>query len=557
MASYEITSPDGQKFQVTAPDDATPDQVMEYAKSNFAQPKTSISATTKIAKGLTDPIEGAAQLLTNILPSGVVNAGNRLNNLLAEKTGLVAPIPQGGMNELVKQNEQAYQAQRQGAGESGFDAYRTIGNVLSPANAVLAAKLPQAATLATKLGFSALGGGVSALSNPVTSGEFWPEKSAQVGYGALGGAAVAPAVSALGRVISPNASVNPQLEMLRREGVNPTIGQTLGGFANKMEEKLQSLPIMGDAIAAAREKARSQFNTAAINRSTGKIGEDVEGAGHAAIKEAGDKIGAVYDKARSMLGNFQVDKQAQSELANLRMMTQQLRPSERKEFENLFKSYQKELTPNGHLMADGFERITSKLTKEEARFSGASDAYQQRLGDALKEMKSIIESSAKRANPKAAELYDSADAAWANLVRLEGAAKAAKGGEGVFTPGQLLTAIQQADKSTRGRSVARGTALMQDLATAGQSVLGNKVPDSGTAGRLAMGMGGLGAGAISPAIPLSLLGGAAAYSPPVQSALRAMVANRPQFAQPIAESLQKVSPFLVPAGAQVGLGLLN
>lgn len=42
MATYQLTSPDGQKYQVTAPDDATQEQVYAYFKANYgktAQPK--------------------------------------------------------------------------------------------------------------------------------------------------------------------------------------------------------------------------------------------------------------------------------------------------------------------------------------------------------------------------------------------------------------------------------------------------------------------------------------------------------------------------------------
>jgi hypothetical protein len=37
MARYEITSPDGRKFEVNAPDDATQDQVMAYAQQQFSK----------------------------------------------------------------------------------------------------------------------------------------------------------------------------------------------------------------------------------------------------------------------------------------------------------------------------------------------------------------------------------------------------------------------------------------------------------------------------------------------------------------------------------------
>lgn len=38
MATYRITAPDGAKYDVTAPDDATEEQVMAYAKQNYAKP---------------------------------------------------------------------------------------------------------------------------------------------------------------------------------------------------------------------------------------------------------------------------------------------------------------------------------------------------------------------------------------------------------------------------------------------------------------------------------------------------------------------------------------
>ena len=40
MPEYEITSPDGRKFRVTAPEGATQEQVLEYAKANFPKEET-------------------------------------------------------------------------------------------------------------------------------------------------------------------------------------------------------------------------------------------------------------------------------------------------------------------------------------------------------------------------------------------------------------------------------------------------------------------------------------------------------------------------------------
>lgn len=38
MAQYNVTAPDGSKYQITAPDDATPDQVQAYAQANYQHP---------------------------------------------------------------------------------------------------------------------------------------------------------------------------------------------------------------------------------------------------------------------------------------------------------------------------------------------------------------------------------------------------------------------------------------------------------------------------------------------------------------------------------------
>lgn len=522
-----------------------------------SKPKTEpMSKMDKVLMGAKDPISGGAQLLTSILPENVVKAGDSFNNWLADKTGLVAKIPSGGVDALVRRQEAEYQAKRADAGESGFDGYRTIGNVVSPANLAVASKLP-AAVGAGKAVIGAAGGAASALLNPVTEGDYWTEKGKQAGVGGAFGAATPMVTGAISRIISPKASTNANLNLLKSEGVKPTIGQTLGGFANRAEEAGMSLPFVGDAISSARNRAKDQFNQAAINRATKPIGEKVQGSGTQAVQEAGDLIGAAYDKAKNSLGGFKIDPQANTELSQLRMLaTSGLQGRERSTVSNYFNDY---LT-RPSLTAESFKELDSKLTSDIAKFGGG-DAYQQKVADALKEVQRIITDNAKRANPKAADALAKADEAWANLVRVEGASIGAKGTEGVFTPGQLLTAVRGADKSVRDRSTARGTALMQDLATAGQSVLGNKLPNSGTADRMIYGGGllGLGAGGMAN-LPLTAAGvgaGLTAYTPQMQALLRGLVSSRPQGAKSVADAFEQSAPFLIPGGAQMGLSLLK
>lgn len=554
MPQYDVTAPDGKTYSVNAPEGATHDDAIKYVQANFYKPTASTGDS--IAKGLRDPIDAGAQMLTRGLTAvapGLVDAGNKLNNYIADKTGLVGRLPAGGVDQQIRDSEKAYQLAR---GSNGMDWGRMAGNVLNPANLALTAGLPAAATMLGRVGVGAAGGAISGALSPVTQGEnFAAEKAKQMGVGVLAGGAVPVVTGAVSRIISPRASVNPDVLKLKAEGVTPTIGQALGGRMNAAEEKLMSIPVLGDAISSARTASREQFNNAAINRAVAPIGARVEGTGQAAVKEAGDLLSATYDRAKSMLGGFPIDQQAAQQLGNLRAMARSgLEGRERKTVEKYFSDYLQKPA----LTAESFKELDSKLTADIARYSKSSDAYQQKVGDALAEVQKIITDNAKRANPKAAELFNKADAGWAQLVRIEGASKAAHNSGGVFTPAQLNMAIKGADNSVRDRATARGTALMQDLGQAGQNVLGNKVPNSGTFDRGAMGAATLGGSAyLDPLALTGLLGASAMYLPPMRSLLSGAVTSRPQFAQPVANALNQASPALIPLGAQMGLGLLN
>lgn len=563
---------DGGPAWASAPEVGQASKQPKVAQQKQTKKADPLSRLDRIVKGAIDPIEGGAQLLANALPDSVVSAGNRLNNWLADNGVPVARIPSGGVNQLVQQNEAEYQARRRASEprtltslvtgqqeEPGFDAYRLLGNVLSPANVALA-RLPAAASFGGRVLAGAGAGAASAALNPVTQGgDYWGQKQDQVLLGAATGAAVPAVVGGVARLVRPNASANPNVQMLRDEGVRPTVGQTLGGRWNAMEEKLQSLPVIGDMIASQRGRSLREFNQAAINRATRPIGETVDGVGQGAVQQAGNALSGVYDDALNRAGAFVQDRQFAQEVAQLRRMTQGMTPPMRERFNRVYQDLIASRTSQaGGMTSRTFKDVDSELGQLAGRYGRSQMASEQDLGDALAELQASVRRQMVRARPDVAGDLANADAGWANLVRIEGAAKAAKNNEGVFTPAQLNQAVQAADQSVRKRAVARGTALMQDLGNAGQAVLGNKVPNSGTADRLWMGAGTLaGTGALNPAIPAGILGGAALYTSPVQNALTFLLTQRPEAAQAVANALRQSSPALVPAAAQVSTNLLR
>lgn len=528
------------------------------APKQQAQPKKApLTRMDRVIRGAIDPIEGGAQLLTNALPDSVVQSGNKLNNWLADQGLPVARIPEGGMNELVRQNEAEYQSRRD---DSGFDGYRLLGNILSPANAALA-RIPAAASFGGRVASGVGAGAASAAMNPVTQGgDYWGQKQDQVALGAITGGLVPAATGALARIARPNASIDPNVAMLRNAGVRPTIGQTLGGRWNALEEKAQSIPVIGDMISNQRGRSLREFNQAAINRATAPIGETVEGVGQGAVQQAGNAVSQVYDDALNRAGAFVQDRQFAQEVGQLRRMTQGMTPPMRERFNRVYQDLIASRTSQaGGMTSRTFKDVDSELGQLAGRYGRSQMASEQDLGDALAELQASVRRQMVRARPDVASDLANADAGWANLVRIEGAAKAAKNNEGVFTPAQLNQAVQAADQSVRKRATARGTALMQDLGNAGQAVLGNRVPNSGTTDRALVAGGAtlLGGAAINPLIPAGILGGAAAYTEPVQNALTFLLTQRPQAANEIANLLRRSSPALVPAAAQASTELLR
>lgn len=545
MPIYTLQGPDGKTYDIEGPDGATAEQLGAFIQSQAAP---QVSKTERFAQGLRDPIDGGAQLLTRMLPKSVVESGNQLNNWLADKTGMVGRLPEGGVDQQVKETDARFKT-------DGIDGYRLAGNLFSPANLAIASQIPAKGSLLARAAGGAIGGAASSALTPVAGDNYADEKLNQLKLGAGIGAAMPLAGGAVSRMISPKASVNPDVQLLRKEGVNLTMGQTLGGMANRLEEKLQSVPFLGDSISAARNAAREDLNRAAINRAVAPLGDRVEQVGHAGVKEAGDKLSAAYTGALNKLSHVTFDSNFAADLSQLKAMSSGLEPKFQRMFDKtLSDQFGSRLSGNGSMLGDSYKKVYSDIGKRAEQFSGMENAAARDYGAALSQLQNLMRQQIVRGgNPEAAQLMHAADSGWANLVRVEGAAKAAMNSDGIFTPAQLNMAVRQADGSVRDRATARGTALMQDLSKAGQNVIGNKVPNSGTIDRgLAVGLGG--AAIADPMITGSVLGaGILGYTPLLQKVASGLAAKRPQAAQPVAEGVRKAFPFLIPVGA----GLLN
>jgi hypothetical protein len=267
-----------------------------------------------------------------------------------------------------------------------------------------------------------------------------------------------------------------------------------------------------------------------------------------------EKISSNYDRLVPHL-NVKLDPQFRTDfVANVRPMYARMSDPARQQFDRILDNdVWNKFSPTGEMTGENFKRVESELGRQATSFTHSISAGDRDIGRAFTAIQGHLRDMLERNNPAHAVELRAANEAWANKLRAEGAAAKSGADQGVFTPAQLLQSVRQLDPSLRKGAYARGDARMQDLADAAKSVLGNKLPDSGTATRSAL-IAAPTLAAIYAASPLGALGtaaggaaGMAAYSRPGVSALAHLLATRSPIAAPTANMIRTPVSATLPA----------
>lgn len=397
--------------------------------------------------------------------------------------------------------------------------------------------------LLSGIGSGAVGGALQ----PTPAGpDFWSQKGYQAAEGAAGGAAGVPLAAGAARVISPATNPNVKTVLGKMgEGGQATPGQILGGIFNDLEQKFTSVPGFGDAIKNARSRATEAFDRTAINRTLGNIDDKLEKTtplGREAISEMHDKVTDYYGKLLPKL-TWQADPEFVTNVTAAAKGANLLPDQKKQFFGNLSDQFSKADKTTFSMPGEKFKEVDSKLGQLAWEYSNSPDPDHRNMGRAYQAVQVEFRDALRRSNPAHADELTKADAAYADMLRVQGAAGRQGAKEGVFSPAHLSSSVRELDPSLRHGAFARGEARMQDLSDAGRAVLGPTVPDSGTPGRmLTSGVTGLTTGlALSP---LSAL-----YTRPGQAMMRTVLARRPDVAAPIASVVRRAG---VPASAGLG-----
>lgn len=154
----------------------------------------------RAARGAVDPLLGAGQLVQNVAPDSVLNAGRKITdpiiNAIAGGDKDTSTTSTADFNKGVRQQDKAYQGQRSDNGQSGIDWWRIGGTIANPVSWIGGGPAGQGVKAAVSAGAKA--GAFQALLQPVNSeGSFLWDKGLQAGLGAAFGGTLGGAFAAM------------------------------------------------------------------------------------------------------------------------------------------------------------------------------------------------------------------------------------------------------------------------------------------------------------------------------------------------------------------------
>lgn len=536
----------GQKLELQ--DGATPEQIDDAAshfKQQVAKAATTDMSNQEMVAGLDKLFGGTVSQNEQTSPDarmmrGFMDAPNAIGQGILKGVEYISPgITQGADKYLDRQlqaNELQYQAARAATGQDGVDWRRLAGGLVS--TAPVAAALPSG-TLLKSFG----SGAASGLLTPVENGgdRYLRDKAIQASIGA-GAGGVGYGV---GRVLAPK--VAPEVQELMDVGVTPTPGQILGGGFKATEDKLTSIPLLGDVIKSGQRRAVQDLNRAAYNEALAPIGQKYTGeVGHDGVKAVRDAIGAFYDKTLPK-AVFQADNTFAQEVGKIAQMAKSMPKPQAKQFTSIMRDkFVSRLGPQGNMDGQTLKGVESELSRLAKGYRADPSFDNRQLGDAIDAVLQSFRGALGRSSaPEVAADLKAANLGYANFARVRDAASRVGASDGIFSPSQLQAAVRAGDKSVGKGASATGSALMQDVSKPAVNVLGKNYPDSGTAGRLILDgitaaalTGGAVAGHLNP---IGLAAGGAMMLPYTklgQKATASLLTQRPEASKFVGEAIQ-------------------
>lgn len=539
--TFEIYDPDSSAYYPATAEEA------DRARGRFAQNNDDRIARVQREQNPQYQAEYAAALarsenvpalLENLTQGASLGAVPLIEGVLGWLDPNVEGIDRGLASQAARDASRDRQARLMREDPLGTVGAQLVGGLATPGLNVAGNYIAGAQGAGRLARAAQVGGAYGAASGFISGTGNVGERLDDAAIGGLTGAGVgAVGQGALDRVIRPSAANAAargpsNARLLSREGVDLTPGQMMaevpivGGMARSLEEGASSIPFVGAPIAQARQQSVETFNRAAVNRALAPLEEKLPRnvrAGYQAVEYAQDRLGQAYDDVLPRV-TATPDQVFYDDIGQLLVRSADELPQDKLDQlvrlvdNRVFRNRQGSTDP---ISGTEFKQIESELGALSREYARSNDPSYSALGRVLDDTRQVVRDLIARQNPDEAARIARINEGYANLVRVEGAAasSATMGTDGVFSPTQLSMAVSRGGGR---RQLARGDALMQDLASAGRDIIPSRVGDSGTATRGAI-TGLVGAAAtgvpIANTVAIPVIATSVLYSKPAQALL--------------------------------------
>ena len=528
MATFDLTSPDGQKYRVTGPEGSTEQDALRQLQRQLAglpieQAPAASNQAADIAKsggiGLVKGTIGLAGAPSDYGPQSRAAGGFVADQLgispetqskigtgfdWARKTGLLGPIAalgnvtpgSGAIQSTVEKRTGKFYEPKTTAGQYA----QTVGEFL-PSAALGPGGAPRKVAGAVISGL-----GSEAAGQAAEAGGLGPTASAAA---RMAGAALAPAAAE--RLVTPVRTISPTrqqaVQTLRGEGVTDITGGQATG--NKRLRYAES-ELGGSTAERLQERQQEQFTRAALRR----VGTDAERATPEVIDHSFNRIGG---RMNGLAARNQAiaDAPLIHDLVAARDGYTHLvaQPMQAPVIQHVLDRISNSFRTGGIMPGEVYQTLRSDIGRY-ARAAKNDPNLQDALYSIQHALDDNVERVMRRNNSNDLGAWRDARRQYRNLLVIERASNYAgeQAASGIISPANLA----RATKAIQGtRNYARGRGDFTPLARAGVEVL-STLPNSGTAQRLrahgipAMIAAALGGTAGSAAGPHGTLGGIAA-----------------------------------------------
>jgi len=316
------------------------------------------------------------------------------------------------------------------------------------------------------------------------------------GYG--GGAIGRGASRSVGRLLT--GITDPVRRALNARRVPMTVGQILGGGAHRTEDRLAGLPFVGDQIRARRIEGMEGFNRAAFDEALAPVGGTTNGViGAPGVDIARQVRSDAYSSALDPV-QVQADAPFIGDMQATIAAGRQLPPSMSEPLVNYTLPVRvgESFDASGGLSGRDYQQAIRGLRRDASGMENLPYGYD--FGQVTNQAEGALEGILARQSPETIPALQAANRTNMGVETVRDAVNRSRNGTrtgvpDVFSPSQLSDASARSAQRF-GNNQGTTSQPFFELTRAGQEVLPSSVPDSGTAGRLAL-----------PTVALALLGG--------------------------------------------------